>query len=86
MAGAGSHRDTGGALVEDGELGAVVEEARHAQALLLAQAELAAPVYDGVQAALPLYQVFQIHRPQQRAQLTLRNHIPLADCSHTMCK
>lgn len=75
-----ANRDARGALVEDGKLGLVVEEARHAEALLLAQAELGTPVYNSIQAAFPLHQVLQVHRPQQRAQLRLRDHVPLAHC------
>jgi len=56
-----AHCDSGGALVQDGKLRPVVEQPGHAQALLLAQAELAAPVYNGVQAALALHQILQIH-------------------------
>ena len=84
----GPHRDAGGALVQDGELGAVVEQARHAQTLLLAQAELGAPVHDSVQAALALHQVLQVHLRQQPPQLPLRDHVALARCARasTLCE
>ena len=40
-----AHRDAAGALVQDGKLGLVVEEAGHAQALLLPQAQHLTPVH-----------------------------------------
>lgn len=76
----GAHRDAGGALVQDGELGAVVQEAPEAEALLLPQAELGAPVQGGPQAPRHLRQVLQVHTPQQRPQLPLGDDVPLPLC------
>ena len=45
------------------------------------QAELAAPVYDGVQAAAALRQVAQVHLRQQRAQLGLGDDIAAGRCT-----
>ena len=71
----GARRDAGRALVQDRELGPVVHQARHAQPLLLAQAQLAAPVDRRAQAAGPLRQVLQVHQRQQPPQLGLRDHV-----------
>ena len=50
-----------GALVQDGELGLVVEETGHGDALLLASRQDLGPVVDGVVAAFSLDEVAQLH-------------------------
>ena len=45
------------------------------------QAELAAPVYNGVQSSLALHQIRQVHLGQQCAQLRLRDDIPAGGCA-----
>ncbi len=53
---------TARALVQDGEAGAVVEQARHAQPLLLAQRQHLAPVHHAVRARLPAAQTSRVVR------------------------
>ncbi len=62
----------GGALVEDRKARAVEEEARHAQALLLAERERLAPVKHRGRAAGAVQEVLEVDLEQERAQLRLR--------------
>lgn len=47
------HLLTRGALIKDGKFGAVVEQARHAQPLLLSQRQHLAPVHHALSSAIP---------------------------------
>lgn len=72
------HRDGAGALVEDGELWMVIEEARHGDSLLLAPAQHVDPVLDRVQAFFTLlHERSQLHDVEEVVQVLVGLAAPL---------
>ena len=60
-----AYGDPGSALVQNGKLGGVVEQPGHAQALLLPQTQLGAPVHHRPRPTLPVHQVLQVDLRKQ---------------------
>lgn len=79
--GRAAHSDARSALIQNGEFWAVVQETAKAEALLLPQAELGAPVQAVAQAARQICQILQIDLPQQVPQLILGDNIALSLCT-----
>jgi len=78
------------ALVQDGELGLVVEQPRHGDALLLAAGEDVHPVGDGVPAAVALLDVRQLDQVQVRHQVRvahpLGHHVRVSVRVDDLCR